>query len=58
MTRKDFELIADVIAKMPSFAPNLRAAKASAASAFADRLKLVNPLFDRARFMEACGVTE
>jgi len=51
MTRKDFELIADVIKGMED--PK---ARESAAQAFADRLRLVNPRFNRARFMEACNV--
>ena len=56
MTAKDFVLIADVISKMPSHAPSLRAQRQSCAAAFADRLALINPRFDRARFLTACGV--
>lgn len=61
MTRKDFELIADVLRKHRAsypghWDPNLRRACDDHAKAFADRLALVNPRFDRARFLAACGV--
>lgn len=56
MTKKHFQIIAETIAAMPSFAPNLRAQKESCARAFADRLARENPRFDRARFLAACGV--
>lgn len=56
MTKKDFELVADVIKSMPGFAPSLRDQKASCAQAFAARLTLINPRFDRERFLKACGV--
>ena len=56
MRRKDYELIAGVIAGMPAFAPNLRTARDSCARAFAERLATDNPRFDRARFLRACGV--
>ncbi|HEV2816145.1 MAG TPA: hypothetical protein VGW40_02840 [Allosphingosinicella sp.] len=50
MSRKDFELIAATIRRMPSeTAP-------SAAEHFADALRSTNPRFDRARFIRACGV--
>ena len=56
MTKNDFELVADVIKSMPGFAPSLRDQKASCAQAFAARLTLINPRFDRERFLKACGV--
>lgn len=56
MTRKDFQLIAATIKDMPTFAPSLRTAQASAARAFADTLASTNAHFDRARFLSACGV--
>lgn len=56
MTRKDYVLIASVIAGMPSFAPSLRAQRDSCARAFAEKLAADNPRFDRGRFLAACGV--
>lgn len=56
MTKKHFELVARVIKSMPSFAPTLRAQRASCANAFADEFERENPRFDRARFLAACGV--
>lgn len=53
MTRKDYELIADVIA-------NLKVSEADqrhVAHAFAGALAGTNARFDRARFMEACDLT-
>lgn len=55
MTKKDFQLIADIIKAMPDFAPSLRAQKDACAKAFADKLATTNPLFDRKRFLAACG---
>ena len=58
MTRNDFEVIADVLAKLR---PNLPTADITdhgldtVAAAFADRLTLVNPRFDRAKFLRAAG---
>ena len=54
MTRKDFQLIADIIAKMPDHAPSLRSQKTSTARAFAEGLKTTNPRFDADRFLAAC----
>jgi hypothetical protein len=56
VTKKDYVLIACALAKMPTHAPTLRSAKASAASTLADALAQDNPRFDRARFLAACGV--
>lgn len=58
MSRKDFELIANVIAEYRSEAPG-RDRKENAgseiASRFADALQATNPRFDRARFLKACA---
>jgi len=56
MSRKDYTIIAAVIASMPTHAPALRTAQASAAHAFATALASDNARFDRARFLAACGV--
>jgi hypothetical protein len=59
MTRNDFEVIAEVLA---SSAPVNPANKVLAdfhratCEAFAARLKSINPRFDRAKFLRACGV--
>lgn len=58
MTKKDYIVIARIIADMPSHAPTLRAQKASTAASFADALAADNPRFDRVRFLAACGVEE
>ena len=47
MSRKDFELIATTIKSLPNRDQN--------AVAFADALRSTNPLFDRDRFLRACG---
>lgn len=60
MQRRHFELIADVLRER--FARELeadggfRAPDYKLAHAFADRLALENPRFDRSRFLGACGV--
>jgi len=59
MTRKDFQLIADVIKPWVTRdgTPGVEDALcASIARDFADRLASTNPNFDRARFLAACGV--
>lgn len=56
MTKKDFELVAAVIASYPEFAPTLRAAKVSFAAVFAERFAQVNPRFNIAIFAKACGL--
>ena len=53
MTKKDFELIAEVIGKAWHGSADTRA---DIANAFADELESTNPRFDRARFLTACGV--
>jgi len=62
MTRKDYELIAGIIKGAQNyeatFNDNEQGAKAVQAIAhtFAIMLGTTNPLFDRARFLDACGV--
>jgi hypothetical protein len=53
MTRKDFQLIADTVGGMTYLSETDRA---TIAHDFADSLANTNPLFDRARFLAACGV--
>jgi hypothetical protein len=59
MTKKDYELIADVLkdqrnlSLMPGFGDPT---PAMVAKAFADRLATANPRFNRATFLRACGV--
>ena len=55
MTKKHFQLIADIIIGMPVHAPSLRTAKRSAALSFADRFALEFPRFNRTFFLKACG---
>lgn len=64
MTRKDFELIAHTLLTSASAVRPITVAEKAAEAQynhtchlFADRLALVNPRFDRARFLAACGVT-
>jgi predicted oxidoreductase len=54
MTKKDYELIASVI-KQTNDNGDLDGA-ATLAHNFADKLQLTNPLFDRQRFLTACGI--
>ena len=56
MTRKDYALIADIIAAIPDHAASLRTQKADIARAFAEALGKTNPLFDRFRFLKACDI--
>ncbi len=58
MQRRHFELIAEIIHNMPSFAASLRTQRESCAHAFADGLRASNPSFNRARFLKACGVED
>ncbi len=53
MTRKDYKLIAEVIAVSWFGSADL---KLSFASNLADELAQDNPRFDTARFLTACGV--
>jgi hypothetical protein len=55
MTRKHFQIIAKIIASMPTFSETLRTQKRSCALAFADALPKENAQFDRLRFLAACG---
>lgn len=54
MTRKDYELIAGVIATAWHGSADTRA---DLSNRFADELESTNPRFDRDKFLEACGVT-
>lgn len=64
MTRNDFELIAEVLkeTKPPELKYYDRMYEGAVRQwidtcvAFATRLRLVNPRFDRARFLTACGL--
>ena len=64
MTRKDYQLIADVLRERgtqadKSDAPwmkGFRSAHVALARDFADALAADNPRFDRTRFFKACGV--
>jgi hypothetical protein len=55
MTRKDFQLIADVIATSWHGSGEL---KNSIANNMADALAGTNPLFNRAKFLAACDADE
>lgn len=54
MTKKDFQLIADVIAQAWHASADSRA---DLAHAMADKLEDTNPRFNRELFIKACGVT-
>ena len=60
MTQRDFELIADVLKTQRdlSILTKVDPTPKMIAHAFADRLATVNPRFDRARFLRACGVDQ
>lgn len=53
MTRKDYELIAEVVATAWMGNGQMRW---DIANRFADELEGGNPRFDRERFLSACGV--
>lgn len=56
MTSQHFQFIAEVLADAnDTLTP---AARSILAREFARRLAETNPNFDRARFLEACGVSE
>lgn len=58
MTRNDFEIIAEVIASVRPDLPTEDMTDHGVdliACAFADRLRLVNPRFNRTIFLNACG---
>jgi hypothetical protein len=54
MTRKDYQLIADAVKQIT--ANDYAQDRADKANLFADALTATNPLFNRARFLTACGV--
>jgi hypothetical protein len=54
MTKKDYVLIAEVIAKMTS----LGADQEYVADLFAAKLARENPKFDTKRFLKACGIED
>lgn len=58
MTRNDFEVIAEVLKDQRNLSvqTGVDPTPAMIAAAFADRLKRINPQFDRAMFLRACGV--
>jgi hypothetical protein len=58
MTRNDFEVIADVLARLRPELPTddmTDHGLDAVAAAFADRLALINPRFNRAMFLRAAG---
>ena len=59
MTRKDYEIIAEVICNLMQDFNNSGSDEVSlslVAGEMADALQGTNPRFDRARFLTACGV--
>jgi hypothetical protein len=58
MTKRDYELIAQVLQDQRNLHVQTGEAPTPTmvAHAFADRLKLTNPRFNRALFLRACGV--
>jgi len=56
MTRKDYQLIADVFANFGKIIILEETIGADIARNLADALQGDNPRFDRARFLAACGV--
>jgi hypothetical protein len=57
MTRKDFEIIADVISKLGlknSSVKEFRDAHEVVKHKFANRLALINPRFNKEKFFKAC----
>lgn len=57
MTKKDFEVIAEVLKSLDLgqlYKADLPILKPQIAEQFADRLALLNPRFNRERFLEAC----
>jgi hypothetical protein len=53
MTRKDYVLIAEIVVSAYYLDADQ---KETIAKDFADSLSMDNPRFDRARFLNACGV--
>lgn len=56
MTRKDYQLISEVFAQFGNICNLEETIGADIARNLADALQADNPRFDRARFLEACGV--
>jgi hypothetical protein len=57
MTRRDFELIAGVVRYVAELKTTDKDTLYLVAYAFSTELSKRNSAFDKARFMEACGVT-
>jgi hypothetical protein len=57
MTRKDFQLIADVIAQFTKHEGKTMVSPALIAGELADALATTNDRFNRETFLTACGVT-
>lgn len=62
MSKKDYQLIADVLRDRESHAPRSHWAsvmreREETINALATALATTNPRFDRAKFVTACGVT-
>jgi hypothetical protein len=55
VTRKDFQLIADVVASLDVILPDPD--RKLVATLFAKALEADNPAFKRGAFLTACGVT-
>lgn len=58
MTKKDFELIAAAVVRTRAMYPGEahRYALNDVSMTLADALATTNPRFDRAKFLQACGV--
>jgi hypothetical protein len=56
MTRKDFELIAKALNDYSTTRGDYTQDRKDKAEFFADILTATNPLFNRAKFLTACGV--
>ncbi len=56
MTRKDYELIAEILSEVQAYAGINAGTVELTARMFADRFRAGNTRFDRERFLLACGV--
>lgn len=56
MTRKDYVLIAGVLSKFPRLDYGVESVLEELAEEMADALAGTNPLFNRDKFLVACGV--
>ena len=54
MTKKDFQLIADVIRALPYWTAEEKKTRKDLTFRFADQLAETNPRFDRDKFIRAC----